>query len=98
MKKIIALLLITFCSFAQEAKKDTTYWKHHGFVGLNGSQTWLSDWAGGGQPNVAANGILNFQLDYNKGKHAMTNKVDAQYGIIKPGTDKLFKKNIDQIF
>ena len=99
MKKFTFIILICpFLIYSQDVKKDTSYWKHSGYFGLNGSQTWLSDWQGGGQANVAGNSIFNFQLDYAKGKHAWTTKVDLQYGLIRPGQDHLFKKNIDQIF
>ncbi len=103
MKKIIVLfLLITNFSFSQTAtdavKKDTSYWKKSGFIGLNFSQTALSNWQGGGEDNFALNAILNLEANYKKDKIEWNNKLDAQYGIIKPGTNKLFRKNIDQIF
>ncbi len=81
----------------QPVKKDTS-WKTSGFFGLNFSQTSLSNWQGGGQDNIAGNAILNLQADYKKGKIEWVNKLDAQYGIIKPGDFKLFRKNIDQLF
>jgi hypothetical protein len=77
--------------------KDTS-WKTSGFVGVNASQTSLSNWQGGGQDNVAINSIINYQAEYKKGKHSWLSKLDAQYGLIKPGSDHLFKKNIDQLF
>ncbi|MCA0429946.1 MAG: DUF3078 domain-containing protein [Bacteroidetes bacterium] len=103
MKKIIfylsTLLLISTLSNAQDTiKKDTTYWKKSGFFGLNVSQTALSNWQGGGQDNVAANAIINAEAVYKKAKVTWTNKFDGQYGIIKPGDVKLFRKNIDQLF
>lgn len=86
----------------QPSKKDTS-WKTSGFFGVNFSQTTLSNWQGGGDDNFAANSILNLQADYKKGKIEWTNKLDAQYGIVKFGTIKKadfrsFRKNIDQLF
>ncbi len=78
-------------------KKDTS-WKTSGFFGVNFSQTALNNWQGGGQNNIAGNTILNLQANYAKGKHAWVNKLDAQFGMIKTDDDKLFKKNIDQLF
>lgn len=100
MKKIFTLTLfsLTLFSIAQDVAKKDTSWKTSGFFGLNASQTALSNWQGGGQNNVAVNGILNAQAEYKKGKHTWLNKLDAQYGIIKPGDVKLFRKNIDQLF
>ncbi|MES2138847.1 MAG: DUF3078 domain-containing protein [Bacteroidota bacterium] len=82
----------------QETKTDTTYWKKSGFLGLNASQTSLSNWQGGGDNNVAINAILNVEAVYKKDKQEWTNKLDAQYGLIKPGDVKNFRKNIDQLF
>lgn len=101
MKKtfIFSLFSLSFSIVAQDvAKKDTSYWKTSGFFGVNASQTNLSNWQGGGQDNIAINSILNLQVEYKKGKHSWLNKLDAQYGIIKPGTAKLFRKNTDQLF
>jgi hypothetical protein len=112
MKKLLAffLLAITLKSQAQEplilqpmqkdtvpTKKDTS-WKITGFFGVNASQTALSNWQGGGQDNIALNTILNVEADYKKDKHAWTNKLDAQYGVMKPGEGVGFRKNIDQLF
>ncbi len=101
MKKLISatLLLLTITAIAQQsAKKDTSYWKKSGFLGVNASQTALSNWQGGGQNNVALNTILNAEAVYTRGKHSWLSKIDAQYGVIKPGDAKLFRKNIDQLF
>ncbi len=112
MKKLLLLLLsVSVVSiFAREkntlpdslkqskkSQKDTS-WKVTGFFGVNASQTALSNWQGGGQDNIALNSILNIQVVYKKAKHEWLTKLDAQYGLIKPGDYKLFRKNIDQIF
>lgn len=105
MKNLITVLsIISFFNLnAQEpaktevAAKDTS-WKTTGFVGVNASQTSLSNWQGGGQDNIAINTILNAEAVYKKGKLTWQSKLDMQYGLIKPGTAKLFRKNIDQLF
>lgn len=102
MKKFYLLILGAVAmqtAIAQnETKKDTSYWKTAGFIGLNGSMTQLSNWQGGGQPNVNGNAIFNYQADYKRGIVVWSNKLDAQYGLIRPGDARLFRKNIDQIF
>ena len=100
MKKIFTLTLLgfTYVTLAQEPTPKDTSWKTSGFFGLNASQTALSNWQGGGQDNVALNAIFNYQAIYTKGKHQWLNKLDAQYGVIKPGDVKKFRKNIDQLF
>ena len=82
---------------AETTLKDTS-WKVAGFFGINASQTALSNWQGGGQDNVAINSIFNGEIQYKKGKVTWLSKLDAQYGLIKPGEAKLFRKNIDQLF
>lgn len=81
------------------AKKDTS-WKISGFFGINGSQTSLSNWQGGGVNTTAINSIFNVQAEFKKDKHVWTNKLDAQYGIAKLGAGDgvPFRKNIDQLF
>lgn len=103
MKQILLSLSLVctvhaFSQLSPGSKKDTSYWKGAGYFGLNASTTQLSNWQGGGQNNVTLNSIFNYQLDYKKDKHQWTNKLDCQYGVIKQGTSRLFKKNIDQIF
>ena len=100
MKQIFTILAVTGCllASAQEAKKDTSYWKTAGFFGLNFSSTTLSDWQGGGQNNVALNGIFNYEAKFKKDKQEWVNKFDGQLGFIRPGDAKKFRKNIDQIF
>ena len=104
MKKlfIFSLLLLAFqFSSAQDSirpqTRDTS-WKISGFFGLNASKTTISNWQGGGQNNVAVNGILNFEAVYKRDAfEEWTNKLDAQYGIFQQGQQR-FKKNMDQLF
>lgn len=73
------------------------HWKSSGFIGINFSQTALSNWQGGGQDNVSLNNILDYQITYQKDKHTWSNKISSNYGIIRSGSDKIFKKNNDQL-
>ncbi len=98
-KIILSLFILISCNlYSQDPAKKDTSWKTSGFFGLNASQTALSNWQGGGQNNVALNTILNVQAIYKKDKHEWLSKLDAQYGLIKPGDVALFRKNIDQLF
>lgn len=103
MKKIVtvAIALSAFSAFAQEpaAKKDTASWKTSGFIGLNGSRTEVSDWQGGGQANTAITGIANFEATWKRDAFEQwTTKADAQFGLIRQGYGKNYRKNNDQIF
>jgi hypothetical protein len=104
MKKIFTVILISQVAgiFAQtttpEAVKDTS-WKTSGFFGITGSKTELSNWQGGGQNNLALNGIFNFEAVYKRDQFEQwTNKIDAQYGLIRPGDVRGFRQNNDQLF
>lgn len=66
-------------------------------MGLTFSQTALHNWQGGGQDNFSIHSIFNLQIEYKRNKSYWMNKIDAQYGLIRPGSDRLFKKNIDQV-
>lgn len=94
---ITTVLGVSTMANAQETKKDTTYWTKAGFFGLNASNTQLSDWQSGGQNNTALNAIFNYNALYKKAKNEWTNKLDAQYGLIRQGGSS-FRKNIDQLF
>lgn len=100
MKQIFTILAVSGCllASAQEAKKDTSYWKTSGFFGLNFSNTQQSDWQGGVQNNLAVNGIINLEAKFKKDKQEWINKFDGQLGFIKTEGLENFKKNIDQIF
>ncbi len=93
-------LILSLHMNAQTPKKDTTYWRKTGFLGLNASETSLSNWQGGGQDNMSINSIFNFEGIYQKGKYEWTNKADAQFGLLRSGLGAAnpFRKNTDQIF
>ena len=112
MKKVFYFfsLLITLTSYSQTdsafalVSKDSaivlkdTSWKTDGFIGINLSQTSLSNWQGGGEDNFAVTGIVNYEAKYEKGKNEWYNKIDAQYGMTRLGSANFFKKNVDQLF
>lgn len=103
MKKLFSFLfvfvLVTNLNSQDKkpAKKDSC-WTLKGFVGLNFSQTALSNWQGGGQDNIAFTGLLNYEANFKKGKQEWNNKLDAQFGVVLQGRSKFWKKNVDQLF
>jgi len=93
-----SLFQVSKCQDSIRPQTRDTSWKTSGFFGINGTKTSLSNWQGGGQNNTAVNGILNFNATYKRDAfEEWTNKLDAQYGILKPGQAK-YRKNIDQLF
>jgi hypothetical protein len=77
--------------------KDTS-WKTSGFAGLNFSQTALNNWQGGGEDNFSVLGLFNYEANYKKDENSWENKIDLQFGIIRPGAAKYWRKNADQVF
>jgi hypothetical protein len=77
--------------------KDTSF-KAPGFISLNLSQTSLSNWQGGGQDNLSIISLFRFEPTLKKLRYQFTNKIEAQYGLIKNGDIKLPQKNIDRLF
>lgn len=111
MKKLkisLALLftIIATSSYGQvtEAEKtlkaqsaDTTKgWRKGGVIGLNLSQTSLTNWAAGGQNSFAYNGVFSVFANYKKGKTAWDNSLDLGYGMLKQ-QDALSKKTDDKV-
>lgn len=98
MNKLTLFLIFSSALVFSQTPSDTNHhWKSSGFIGLNFSQTALNNWQGGGQDNVALNAILDYQITYTKNKHSWQNKLSGNYGLMRTGTDKLFKKNTDQL-
>lgn len=76
---------------------DTTKgWKKGVVIGLNLSQTSLTNWAAGGQNSIAVNGIFSAFANYKKGKNAWDNSLDIGYGILKQ-QNSIEKKTDDKI-
>lgn len=71
-------------------------WKTGGVLGLNFSQTSLTNWAAGGENSLALNGIFSGFANYKKGKSVWDNSLDIGYGLLKQGKDD-FKKTDDKI-
>jgi len=101
------LFVLLHPSYAQvtEAEKtlkaqstDTTKgWKKGAVIGLNLSQTSLTNWAAGGQNSIAVNGIFSVFANYKKGKDAWDNSLDLGYGILKQEGNTYSKKTDDKI-
>jgi hypothetical protein len=79
------------------ALKDTS-WKLPGLFSISASQTSLSNWQGGGQDNFNVLSVFNFNPVYKKNDRVWISKIDLQFGLIKPGEAKLYRKSMDQIF
>lgn len=101
MKKFYLLILsVVFFANIIEAKnndeelQDGVY-KLNGVVGLNISQTALSNWSAGGENSVAGTGYLNASLRRKSGKWLWSNNLALEYGLTyteSNGTQKVSDK------
>ncbi|MFN4145051.1 MAG: DUF3078 domain-containing protein [Runella sp.] len=105
MKKLyLGYILCLFCSImaqiaiAQEAVKDTSYWKKASQFGANISQGTFSDgWQGGGINNIALGIYLNSKGEYTRARANWVNDFQFQLGAIQNRNDG-FRKSVDRIF
>ena len=104
-KSLIFILGVLIASISysqeQEAKKDTSYWKKGGFVGLTFSNVALSQsWSAGGSDNTTLNGAVSLFADFKKKRTTWESTLDMGYGLIRQGEfdEKVpFEKSDDKI-
>jgi Protein of unknown function (DUF3078) len=101
MKKQLPLLIVITLLFssnlyAQEAAKDTSYWKKSSQFGANFSNAGFSDWVAGGQNATGFNVFFNTKGEYARDKTTWVNDLQLQYGILDNGSGT--KKSIDRLF
>ena len=99
-KKLPLLIIITlFISsnlHAQEAAKDTSYWKKSTQFGANFSNAGFSDWVAGGQNATGFSIFFNTKGEYARDKTTWANDLQLQYGILDNGSGT--RKSIDRLF
>jgi len=105
MKKINIILLVfllflsALASFAQEAVKDTSYWKKGSQFGINFNQgSFSNNWAGGGVNSIALGVIYNGKAEYKKAKNTWTNDFQFQFGTLWTKAQNDWRKNADRLF
>lgn len=95
---ILTLAIIAICNLnAQNA--DTTKvssWKLKGAVGLNMSQTTLTNWSAGGDNSFAGAGYLNGNLEHKANNWTWLNTLVLEYGVTTTKT-KGMQKNTDRL-
>lgn len=95
---LVAMLLAAGTVVVAQDISDTSYWNHFGKVGLTFSQAGFSNWAAGGDPSLAFNGILNYGFKYEKDPHLWQTVLDAGYGAQRIGKEgEPFKKSDDNV-
>jgi Protein of unknown function (DUF3078) len=77
---------------------DKDGWKKSGTFILNLSQGSLSNWAAGGEDNtLGINTILNYAINYRKGKNTWDNYFDLALGFQNATSYSRFRKSDDRI-
>lgn len=77
---------------------DSDGWKKGGSFALNVNQGSLTNWAGGGEQNtIGINGILNYGVNYRKGKSTWDNYFDIALGFQNATSFRRFRKTDDRI-
>jgi hypothetical protein len=103
MKKILFFcafqILTCFVICKGQTPVDTAHhWKKTGIVGINFNQASLTNWQGGGQNTIAAAGFVHLTANYEKGRNAWLNGLDAAYGVVKlGGKNSLYQKSDDEL-
>ena len=67
------------------------YWKLSGVVGLKVSQTYLMNWAAGGNSNFSGIVFANVTLNYKKKKIAWDSNLDTDFGVLYSSDFKNYK-------
>ena len=92
MKHITLLLLALIClnlSYAQEEAPKK--WTRSGDIGLNFSQSHLSNWAAGGDNALNWQGIFNYNVNYAHEKNKWDNNISLALGYSHLGDAKAIK-------
>lgn len=103
MKKLLlsAFILFGFIANAQEESAETPPpdgWNSEGkFQLLFNQSAFNKEWSGGGTSSMAANLLLDYNLNYRKGNFTWDNKLLANYGLTKLKGDKFTRKTSDRL-
>jgi hypothetical protein len=71
-------------------------WTYKGSINLNFSQSYLSDWAAGGENSLSALSVLKYSMDLVYGKKIWDNDIEYKLGYLKAGDGPL-QKNDDKL-
>lgn len=102
MKKLLlsVFILLSFIANAQEEKDQIPPdgWNSDGkFQLLFNQSAFNKEWTGGGTSSMAANLILDYNLNYRKGNFTWDNKFLANYGLTKLKDDEFTRKTSDRL-
>ncbi|MBZ9628954.1 DUF3078 domain-containing protein [Psychroflexus sp. CAK1W] len=82
---------------SKSTKKDTTWTTDGNFQFLINQAAFNSEWQGGGTSNYSANVVVNYDINYNKGKYTWDTKFLGDYGINKTKDQEFNRKTNDRL-
>jgi len=82
---------------AKSGGTDSTAWTNGATIGLNVTQTYLANWAAGGQSSVATTALFSYFANYRKGRNSWDNTIDMAYGLLRQGEAGQWIKTDDRI-
>lgn len=105
LTSLLSALLICFAIFITSAQSDPnattpkdSIWNFEGnFQFLINQAAFNNDWQGGGTSNYSANVVINYDINYNKGKYAWDTKFLGDYGINKTKDQEFYRKTNDRL-
>ncbi|MGE4287244.1 MAG: DUF3078 domain-containing protein [Salinivirgaceae bacterium] len=104
---VLMLIALSFPAISQVTEQEATLrkqktdtvegWKKGAVIGINLTQTSLTNWSAGGQNSVAVGGVVSLFANYAKNQSVWDNSLDIGYGLMRQGKGTDFMKTDDKI-
>lgn len=92
-----AIISLFIMSSLQAQTDSASNWKIGGILGSTFSQTYLSNWAAGGENSLSITSIFNIYFNYSKKEISWDNSFNIGYGTLKQGDSKKYRKTDDKL-
>ena len=101
MKNICLLIIfVSFTSWSQTSEADSipsSPWKRTGKFSFIFNQSSFTNWTAGGESSLAGTTLVNYEINYGRGRWHWDTKLLAAYGLIKIKDDVFAKKSDDRV-
>lgn len=92
----VALATCFVWGIKAQDKKDSTWTSSGNFSLLINQSAFNAEWQGGGTSNYSGNILVNYGINYKKGKYTWDTKFLGDYGITKTKEQKYYRKTSDR--
>ncbi len=82
---------------AKSAPADSLVWRKGGNISFSTTQTYLSQWAAGGNNSITSAGLINLFANYSKNRNSWDNTLDLGYGLTLLDLESRALKTDDRI-